>query len=241
MKNSEALKHPPAVVVRLPADIAKGWLANCFPYIIITVFTVLFYFPLVLPGMGNQPEGDFYRYFVPFRVYTSLQLHAGDIPFRTNALFGGYPIFQDPQFALLYPVNLLFALLVPDMGNETAIDAYMLANLVILSLAAVFFIRCAGISRLGAIAGACIISFNGFTPTHTDYIIMLQVQAMSLIAAGFMMLYGRGGAADYRLALAAGVALALGNLGGHPQTMVYYHYSIATGVVFLSIWRFRYQ
>lgn len=209
------------------------------PYLVICLLTLIYNFPLLVPGMGNMQGGDFVMFYLPFRIVSSMQLHMGDLPFRAGEIFGGYPIWQDPQFSLLYPINLLFGLLVPNFATETVIDLYMLVNLVVLSLSSVFFIRSAGISRIGAVAGACVICFTGFTVTHGQYLAMLQIESMSLLAGAFLIKFFRGGATNFRFPLAAGLVLAVGNLAGNPQPIVYFHYGIAAGVAILAfeLWR----
>lgn len=208
-------------------------------YLAMVLLTVLFYFPLILPGMGLPAGGDFFAFHTPYRIFTSQKLHEGILPLYTHEIFGGYPIFQDPQFALLYPVNLLFGLVVADAGSQAALDAYVLINLVLLSVAALFFMRSFRLPRLAAVVGAAIACFNGFIVVHVTHINMVQVLTMSLLAAGFIARYWRNGAADIRLVLGAAVALACGNLAGHPQTTMYTHYAIAAGAVALGVklWR----
>lgn len=229
------------------SDIASHQLHNrprwriggLWHYFAMVLLTVLFYFPLVLPGMGLPAGGDFFAFHTPYRIFTSQKLHEGILPLYAHEIFGGYPVFQDPQFALLYPVNLIFGLLVPDAGSQGALDAYVLINLVLLSLAALFFMRSFRMPRLAAVAGAAVTCFNGFIVVHVTHINMVQVLTMSLLAAGFIARFWRNGATDIRLVVGAAVALACGNLAGHPQTTMYTHYAIAAGALALAVelWR----
>ncbi len=209
--------------------------ARCGHYFAIVFITLLFYLPYLLPGMGLLAGGDFFAFFAPYRVFTSEQLHAGHVPLRTNQLFGGYSVFQDPQFALLYPVNFLYGLLVPNAGTQTALDFYMLINSLVLSVAALFFARSFGLSKLAALTAAVVISFNGFVVIHYTHVNMLQVYTTSLAVAGFLSRYARSGANNYRYVLAAGLMLGCGNLAGHPQSTMYMHYAIAAGVAALAL------
>ncbi len=211
------------------------WPLRQWHYLTIILLTILFYFPLVLPDMGLPAGGDFFAFHTPYRIYTSQKLHDEIFPLYAHEIFAGYPIFQDPQFALLYPVNLIFGVVVTDAGSQTALDAYMLINLVILSLSAVFFIRSFGVGRFAAVVAGSVACFNAFMVLHITFVNMIQVLSMSLYAGGYFARYSRGGSADIRMVLAAGIALAFGNLAGHPQTTMYAHYALAAGAAVLAL------
>ncbi len=208
-------------------------------YWFLLLLTVVFHYPLLLPDTGMPPWGDFYSFHSPMRIAAAEALHKGDMPFLTQALYGGYPLFSDPQFAFFYPVNFLFSLFVPNPNGEVPLDAYIFINLVVLSLSAVFFVRSFGFGRVASVVAAVLIAFNGFVQMHITHINILQVMATGYLASGLLMRMAWSGGRRWRLALGAGLALAAGNLAGHPQTTMFLHYAMGIGMVAVSyeIWR----
>lgn len=224
---------PPDSLIKrrtLRALLAGGW-----HYYLILLFTLGFHYPLLLPGMGMPHWGDFYCFHTPMRIATAQALHSGHMPFMTQAIFGGYPLYQDPQFAFFYPVNFLFALFVPNPNAEAPLDAYILINLLLLSAAALYFMRSLGFARVAALAGALVASMNGFVQMHITHINILQVMATGYLAAGLLARLAWSGGRQWRYALGAGLALAAGNLAGHPQTTLFLHYSLGIGMLVLAM------
>src|SRR5690606_39588641 len=59
----------------------------------------------------------------------------------------------------------------------------------------------------------------------------LQVMATGYLAGGLLMRLAWSGGRRWRLALGAGLALAAGNLAGHPQTSMFLHYALGLGML----------
>lgn len=220
-------------------SFANGYFWRTGHYWLITLVTVIFHFPLVLPHMGMPPWGDFYSFHAPFRIAMAEAVQQWRMPFLTQAVFGGYPMYSDPQFAFFYPVNLLFALAVSNPNSEIPLDAYVLINLVLLSVSAVFFVRSFRFGRVASVAGALVICMNGFVQMHIFHINILQVMAAGLLGCGLLARFSFSDGKHWRLVFLAAFALAASTLAGHPQTTMFLHYALAMGMIFLSVLMLR--
>lgn len=213
-----------------------GFVCRYWHYIFILIYTVIFHYPLILPGIGMPPWGDFYSYYTPLRIFAALRLHEGDMPFLADGLFAGYQAYSDPPLAFFYPVNFIFSLLVANPSSEAAMDYYILSNLLILSVSSLYLARSLRLSRAAAVMAAVIMSMNGFNQMHITHIGILQVMSCTYFAGALLAKFAWGGGRDWRLALWAGFFLGMGNLVGHPQTTMFGDYAlgmcmlVATGI-----------
>lgn len=208
---------------------------GAWPYFALLLFTVAFHFPLLLPGRGISSFNDLACMHAPYRMLASQAVWQGRIPHWTDKLFGGYPILADPQMAFFYPVNLLFAA-VQNPGSQAIMNLFLLGNLLLLALAGVWLARSLGMSRSGAFIAGLLLSHHGFILVHLSHINILQTLACSYAALGFLlrMARSRDVVRRYQYATAAGLLLASGNLAGHPQTVMYMHYTIGFTMVIVA-------
>src|SRR3954453_2190505 len=63
----------------------------------------------MLTGIGVYAESDTFTYFYPVFALLHASLRAGELPFWTPYVFGGFPLFAEGQIGALYPPGLLAA------------------------------------------------------------------------------------------------------------------------------------
>jgi len=162
--------------------------------------------PLVWDGIAQ---------YYPWRHFAAQSLRAGHIPLWNPYQFCGTPFLANGQSAVLYPLNLVFWLL----PVARAFGWSALLHLFLAGWFAYLFLRRTGAGRVGAAAGGIVWQLNSFfiawlhlptaicTATWLPLILMFCDRAI---------VTGRG-----RYAIAAGIALALSYLGGHPQVFLF--------------------
>ena len=169
--------------------------------------------PLVWDGIAQ---------FYPWRRFAAESLRGGVIPLWNPYQFCGTPFLANGQSAVLYPLNLLFWLL-------PVYYAFAWSAWLHLSLTGWFtyrFLRRIGLARIPALCGCVVWQLNSFTiawihlPTVLCTIAWLPA---ILLMCERALLTGRA-----RFALAAGLALGLSCLGGHPQMFLYVGLMTAT-------------
>ena len=154
--------------------------------------------------------------YYPWRTFAAESLRAGHIPLWNPYQFCGTPFVANGQSAVFYPLNVLFWLL--PVAVAFGWSAWL--HLVLAGWFAYLFLRRAvGVGRIGAVAGAIVWQGNSFTvawlhlPTTLSTVAWLPL-VLLFVARGLVS--GR-----LRYALAAGVALGVSYLGGHPQAFLY--------------------
>lgn len=183
--------------------------ARCVGF--LTLFSVLFYYPLTLLGRGVV-DYDAFVYFMPQRAYLGQAIRDGRFPLWNPDLFLGVPFLANPQTAVLYPPSWLFAL-------GPVMPVYTIQLVLHAGLAAVGMYA---LARLGfsarpiaALVGGMAFGFGGFTVGQTGHLNQLSAGAWLPI---MLALFER--AIQTRSpgwAAASGLALAAQVLAGHPQ------------------------
>ncbi len=153
--------------------------------------------------------------FYPWRRFASESLRGGVIPLWNPYQFCGTPFLANGQSAVLYPLNLLFWLL-------PVYYAFAWSAWLHLSLTGWFtyrFLRRIGLGRIPALCGCVVWQLNSFTIAWIHLPTMLCTTAWLpaiLLMCERTLVSGRA-----RFALAAGLALGLSCLGGHPQMFMF--------------------
>jgi hypothetical protein len=162
--------------------------------------------PLVWDGIAQ---------YYPWRHFAAESLRAGHIPLWNPYQFCGTPFLANGQSAVLYPPNIIFWLL-------PVARAFGFSALLHLFLAGWFgyvFLRRIGLGRPGAASGAIVWQLNSFFIAwlHLPTVICTASWLpLILLFCDRAIVTGRA-----RYAVAAGIALALSYLGGHPQVFLF--------------------
>ena len=153
--------------------------------------------------------------FYPWRQFAAESLRAGVIPLWNPYQFCGTPFLANGQSAVLYPLNLLFWLL--PVYYAFGWSAWL--HLCLTGWFAYRLLRRFGVGRMAALCGCVVWQLNSFTVAWIHLPTMLCTVTWLpavLLMCDRALLSGRR-----RYAMAAGAALGLSYLGGHPQMFVY--------------------
>jgi len=171
--------------------------------------------------------------FYPWRRFAAESLRGGVIPLWNPYQFCGTPFLANGQSAVLYPLNLLFWLL-------PVYYAFAWSAWLHLSLTGWFtyrLLRRIGLAPIPALCGCVVWQLNSFTIAWIHLPTVLCTTAWLpaiLLMSERALVSGRG---DRRAwvcppySLAAGLALGLSCLGGHPQMFMYVGLMTAAYVV----------
>jgi len=162
--------------------------------------------PLVWDGIAQ---------YYPWRAFAADSLRAGHLPLWNPYQFCGTPFLANGQSAVLYPPNLLFWIL--PVARAFAWSAWL--HLALTGWFMYLLVRALGVGRFGALAGAVVWQANSFFVAWIHLPTVLCTASwlpLVLLCCERALVTGRT-----RHAAAAGLALGLSYLGGHPHIFLY--------------------
>ncbi|HFQ93854.1 MAG TPA: DUF2723 domain-containing protein [Anaerolineae bacterium] len=208
-------------------------------FVPLTIWTALclLFFGSLVSGTARLPNSDFSGQFHTFALFQAREMADGRMPLRSPGSYGGFPFAADTQAAVFYPVRLAAVLLsLPWWFSFYALE-----------MEGVFHIWLAGLftwllawditrSRLAALAAALVFGLGGYLVSYP----LLQLALLETIVWLPLVLWllRRGIARRQRplpWLLAAGLALGIAALAGHPQTFLHVSYMAAIYYLFLTI------
>jgi hypothetical protein len=173
------------------------------------------------------------QYF-PWRDFAARALHSGHIPLWNPFQFCGTPFLANSQSAVFYPLNLIFWLL--DTRRAFGLSGFL--HLCLAGWFAYLYLRAIRLGRFGAVIGAAAFALNGYFLTWIFLPTVINSAIWLPLALLFTEKFFRRGSPGF--AIAAGVAVGLSALAGHPQifllcALFFGIYFIARGL-FLRKW-----
>ncbi len=173
--------------------------------------------PLVLSEASN----DGAHYFLHTTAFVARSLATGEIPFWNPHIFAGIPFVGGFQSAVFYPGTLLFLAL---PGNE-ALNLSIVLHLFLAGAFAMGVVVRRGAGAAAAALAGSVVALGGplFPHVWGGHLTLLWAYPWTILAlAATDALLDGGGR---RAAGVAGLALGLGLLAGHPQTV--FHAAVA--------------
>lgn len=158
---------------------------------------------------------DMLTQYWPYRDLWATYVHSATLPLWNPYVFAGMPFLGDPQFAALYPLNIVF-LLFPSL---TAIQAYGLIAYALLSAFTYYYMRTLRRSRLAGLVAALSLSFGLFMLIHWPHVTMVHCILWLPLQLGLIERLAATRRPRYVFFLA--IALALQVYSGHPQFLLY--------------------
>jgi len=182
-------------------------------------------------------QGDFTNQFYPFRYFAAAEWRAGRIPLWNPYVFAGHPFLADIQTAVFYPLSLANALLGALFGLPlAALELEMAAHYPLAALFTYLLGRRLLGSRLGALVAAAVFTFSGFLTSYpAQQLAMLESAVWLPLVVLLLDLGATRPASGYRWHVAAGLALAVCILAGHPQTAMLVAYTSLAYLVYRTV------
>ncbi|NTU46934.1 YfhO family protein [Candidatus Roizmanbacteria bacterium] len=123
---------------------------------------------LFTPDFG---ESDAYHLGLSLKYLLFTSLHEGHLPFWTNALQGGFPIFAESQIAALFIPNVVVLLLPQFSTAYTALFVFTLASF---TIGMYLLLRGYSVPRLIALILGVIFTFSGVISLHWVHLNLIQ-------------------------------------------------------------------
>ncbi len=205
---------------------------DSFPIITLVVLWLLFFWRLYTPTSGDRltiSQSDFSSQYYNFSVYQAERFEAGALlPLWNPFNYAGSPFLADPQASVAYPVRWLFLALYAGRWSYWALEAEVMFHFLLTSLFMYALARQITGRPIGGLVTAVAFTYGG-------YLNSFPVQQVTILESGTWLplaLLGihqaTRGALRWRWIVAAGAAMGLVFLGGHPQVaMLCGYFSVA--------------
>ncbi|MFN2165165.1 MAG: hypothetical protein ACK2U9_02765, partial [Anaerolineae bacterium] len=164
----------------------------------------------------------------------------GQLPLWNPYIYSGHPFLADIQSAVFYPLSLLTMLLTAVTGfSYRALEIEAIGHIFLAALFTYLLARRWTRSRAGGLAAAIAFAFSGFLTSYPslqlailETYVWLPLILLLLDVAGERLETSSGAPwAALRWAVAAGLALGVALLAGHPQSALLVAYgSLAFGL-----------
>ncbi len=189
---------------------------------------LLFFWRDLTPVQADRwafAAGDFTQQFYAFARYEASRLHSGQLPLWNPYTFAGHPFLADIQAAVFYPLSLLTMLLTSFGGFfYRALEWEALAHYPLAAVFTYLLARRLTHSRIGGLTAAIVFTFSGYLTSYPplqlailETVVWLPLIWLLLETAADRLAAGARMAAS-RWAVAAGLALGVALLAGHPQS-----------------------
>ena len=152
----------------------------------------------------------------PFRHFCSEVLRQLELPLWHPGINGGFPLFAEGQSGVLYPFNLLTALLLPTWAG---ISCNVVFHLWLGGAGTFAYLRLIGAGRAGALTGGLTFALSGYAVVRAMSQNFVDVMAWMPFLFAALELAARHRSRRWLGAGAAVFALQL--LAGHPQAALY--------------------
>ena len=146
------------------------------PYFLLLFLVFVFFNRLFFPNLSifvtpDYGQSDLLHGYYPLKFLLWDSLHQNQIPFWTDKIATGYPIFADGQIGAFSIINLILFKFLPFIWaiNLTYITSFFLAGIGSYLLA-----RSWKINRLASLFSAIIFTFSGFNIMQITHISLLQ-------------------------------------------------------------------
>ena len=189
--------------------LREGW-----PFLVVVLCAlILFRDDLFLGRIAYERDTELF--YLPLLRWYLEQIQSGHLPLWTPLIFGGYPLFADGELGMLYPLNVLQALVT---GPETFLQVSRAIHLILAGSLMVAFLRVLEVGRVGALVGGLVFAFGSFMVAQIQHenVIRSAVWLPLVLLCAERALRTTGWRRQQWL-VAGGLALALAALGVHIQ------------------------
>src|SRR5215212_8187545 len=194
---------------------------------------VVVFWPM-LTGIGVYAESDTFTYFYPVFALLHASLRAGELPFWTPYLFGGFPLFAEGQIGALYPPGLLAAQLPSPVQGFLLLRVF---HVIVATLGAFALARTLRVGAVGGVIGGLTFGLGGFVIAQQHHANMLAATVwLPLILACLELALSRHGWLGRTLLGTAALLLGIAALATHVQPLMLSGALIAAYVLVRQVW-----
>ena len=198
-----------------------------------TFLCALFFWEVLTSPAGQIVGGnDLANMFQPWLEYARDRISAGELPLWNPYLFSGVSIVSDPQPALFYPPTWLSLI----MPATRALGLILVLHVWWAALGMTGWLRSEGASWWGAIAGAAVFAFSGYTFAR------LQAGHLGVLTTGAWLPWGLWALGTlrkrpaWRTVAAGSLCVGMSILAGHTATFVYVAVMLGAYALHLVDW-----
>ncbi|HET9137153.1 MAG TPA: YfhO family protein [Candidatus Kapabacteria bacterium] len=225
---ASAKAKPASALPKLAVPIVLG---------ILAVLVIIFYYPLLFGGKFLWE--DFVEQEFPFRTLAATSLAQGHIPGWNPYVFCGMPFTADIQIAFWYPMNMLQSLFVSNGAlSPTVMQWFIVLHYLVAAAGMYFCVReLFKTDEWSALLAACAYAFGGYlTAQPMHQMIVYQLAIFPWVVMLFIK-----GSDSWKHSIAAGLALGVMYLAGHPQTSLYLTFFLGLLGVYEIVYRLRHK
>lgn len=218
--------------------------------VLLTALVLLFFWRILTPRLEDRavfPPGDFTDQFWAFRMYTARAFAEGRLPLWSDNFYSGHPFLADVQSAIFYPISLVWTLAVVAArgANFTLLDLELEAifHFILAGAFTYLFARRVIGSRAAALVSALTFTFGGYLTSYPPQQLAILETATWLPLILFFLERGIATDTPSRISnlqslnfIAAGSALGIAALAGHPQTFLFVVYACVIYFAY-GVWR----
>jgi hypothetical protein len=206
----------------------RQWRWDTAALFVLTLVWAAFFWHLFTPVRSDQAslkQGDFSGQFVAFASYQFDRMSQGEVPLWNPYNNGGLPFLADTQSAVFYPPRLLTLAIAANTGGFTyhTLELEMTAHVLFLSFCMYAFVRRLTLGRTGTVVAgltaALVASYSGFISGYPPLqLALLEACVWFPLMALAQLEACRGEKIRWHWLIAAGTALGLSWMAGHPQS-----------------------
>ncbi|MFH1752164.1 MAG: YfhO family protein [archaeon] len=185
-----------------------------FPFIVIAVLAVIFFYPLTIPGnILYSPTSDL----MELSLMWSNNYHENFFPLWLNNVFFGYPIIGNFAAGYYYPLNLLFVLFEPAYFYSY----FILFEIFLAGSFMYLFLRKLNLDNYSSLLGAMAFMFSGKMVAHLFAGHVSVINTLIWIPLSFLALELLIEKKNLKFALLFGVIIGVQILAGFFQLFFY--------------------
>ncbi len=229
---------------QMQAALRRPWIPDLLALVLLALGTGSFFWQILFAGAWMPAGGgDLAALLYPTYYFAAQSLKSGAIPLWNPYMWGGAPFAADIQASLLYPVNLIYFTLAPEITYR----GVMLLSVFHFWLAGAGMFLC--LRKLLPASGFLAPLFGALAFMFSDYFIV-HFGNLNLIAQAawlpFVFLFYHRSLTERRpgLAVWAGICFAIAATAGHIQPLLFIALGLTWDLLYhlglhLKDWRVR--
>lgn len=201
------------VRITLMTNKLKNLLSIGFIFLIVAVFFLPYFINGFIPYVGDFTGSDLTELNLSLRYLTSESYKNFEVPLWTNLLSNGFPILEEGQSGVFYPINIILYFLFPFF---VAVNLSFALNFLLAGVFTYFYSRQVKLSYFASTLAAIAFSFSGFFIFRLKHINLINaaiyLPLLFLLVEKYFTVKKKG-----LVVVLMSLVLAVQFFAGHPQ------------------------